>query len=216
MKRGATGAEAEWKQLPGDEARRKVAADRASDEAARAEKEATGNQEFITTTGRDIGERRGAFDIRHQANQELGEAQHDTNQLTGPKGLVATQDMAGAIATALKLVDTTAMYRARHPGVDPDAARLAVNTERHESVSGEDRLKMTDLATRITGGKTGLQEALKIFGKAAQDVEARNEDTGRLVTVMENLVKNLGRPIGRIDELERQVRDLQGSPPRNY
>ena len=78
LKRGALGAEDEWKRLPGEEARRKVAADRASAEADRAEKAAIGNQEYITGTGRDLGDRRMRFDARHAANQQVSGLQRDT------------------------------------------------------------------------------------------------------------------------------------------
>jgi len=78
LKRGATGAESEWKQLPGAEAQRKVAADRASEEAERAMKKAVENQSFITETGRDVADRRSRFDTRHQANRETLGLEQDT------------------------------------------------------------------------------------------------------------------------------------------
>jgi hypothetical protein len=55
-----------------------VAADRASDEAARAEKAAVGNQVFITETGRDIGDHRSRFDARHRSNEEIVGLDQDT------------------------------------------------------------------------------------------------------------------------------------------
>jgi hypothetical protein len=128
--------------------------------------------------------------------------------LSRPRGQAATQDMAEAVKTALHFVDTPEMYRARHPGVTTEDARKAVNVERHESVTGEELRQMTDLATRIAGHKTGTNEALIILGKAAQDTGAFATDVGKLVTVMENLSKNLGPIRGRIDQLELQVRAM--------
>jgi len=72
-------AEAEWKQLPRAEAKRKVAADIATDEAARSEKAAVDNQRFITDTGRDVGEQRSLFDVHHRAGQEIVSVQQNTS-----------------------------------------------------------------------------------------------------------------------------------------
>ena len=79
-----------------------MAADRATDEAARAERAAVGNQEFITATGRDIGDRRSRFDTRHQANQEIGGLESDTLArrkmaalLSSPEGRLVQGAVAG-------------------------------------------------------------------------------------------------------------------------
>ena len=102
LRGAAAGAAAEWKQFPGEEARRKVAADMASDEAARAERAAVGNQEFIGATGRDIGDRRSRFDSRHQANQEIEGLESDTLArrktaalLGSPEGKLVQDAVAG-------------------------------------------------------------------------------------------------------------------------
>ena len=83
-------------------------------------------------------------------------------------------------------------------------------------MTGKDQQQMVDLATRITGQKTDRNQALAIFGKAAQDTASFGDDVGKLVTVMENLTKNLGPIRGRIDELESQGRALEGRMTQPY
>lgn len=78
LKAAAGGAAADWRNLPGIEARRKVAADRASANADRATKAAVENQGFITGAGRDIGDRVAGLDARHEAGQQIIGLQGDT------------------------------------------------------------------------------------------------------------------------------------------
>jgi hypothetical protein len=78
LKVAATGAADEWQQFPRAEAQRKVAADRASEQASQAERAAVENQRFITDTGRDVTDRRARFDISRQTNQQVDALNQDT------------------------------------------------------------------------------------------------------------------------------------------
>ena len=78
LKAAATGAASEWQQFPRAEAERKVAADRASEQASQAERAAVDNQRFITDTGRDVTDRRARFDISRQTNQQVDALNQDT------------------------------------------------------------------------------------------------------------------------------------------
>jgi hypothetical protein len=193
---------------PGEVAKKETAASGAQNEYRLAGEDAAKNAGLARTQREDVARKERELDATKQANKDLSKAEHDANQLSRPRGQVATQDLAEAVKTALHFIDTPEMYRARHPGVMTEDARKAVNVERHEPVSGQDVQQMTDLATRITGHRTGLNEALTVLGKAAQDTHAATEDVGKLVTIMENLTKNAQHHSGRIDRLESQVRAL--------
>jgi hypothetical protein len=199
---------------PGEVAKKETAAAGAQNEYRLAGEDAANNAKVARTQREDAERKERDLAAVKQSNAELSKAAHAGNQLSGQRGQVATQDMAEAVKTALHFVDTPEMYRARHPGVTTEDARKAVNVERHEAVSGKDVQQMTDLATRITGHKTGMNEALTVLGKAAQDTGSFANDVGKLVIVMENLAKNLGPIRGMIDQLEGQVRLLEGRPPR--
>ena len=127
----AKGAGAEWKSFPRTEAERKVAADKASDEAARTQKAAVGNQDFVTSTGREIGEQRSRFDAHHAADQELGGLQQDTSVLQ-------------AVARARESVkrDNEALLNAMEHSVGLGAAFLK-KVEEHAKTLGdmENRLR---------------------------------------------------------------------------
>ena len=91
-------AEGAWKQAPGEEARKKVAADRASHEADRASQKAEENQRFVTEGGQDVVERRGRYDEHHRDNQALGGIERDTLRkredtalLNSPTGQMVSQ-----------------------------------------------------------------------------------------------------------------------------
>jgi hypothetical protein len=91
-------AEGAWKQAPGEEARKKVAADRASHEADRASQKAEENQRFITEGGQDVVERRARYDQSHRDSQELGgieretlRKREDTAYLNSPTGQMVSQ-----------------------------------------------------------------------------------------------------------------------------
>ena len=91
-------AEGAWMQAPGEEARRKVAADRASHEADRAAQKAEENQRFITEGGQDVVERRARYDQSHRDSQELGgieretlRKREDTAYLNSPTGQMVSQ-----------------------------------------------------------------------------------------------------------------------------
>ena len=131
LKTAAMGANAEWKQFPKAEAERKVAADKASDEAARTQKAAVGNQDFVTSTGREIGEQRSRFDAHHAADQELGGLQQDTSVLQ-------------AVARARESVkrDNEALLNAMEHSVGLGAAFLK-KVEEHAKTLGdmENRLR---------------------------------------------------------------------------
>jgi hypothetical protein len=131
LKAAAVGADAEWKAFPHEEAKRKVAADRAADEAARAEKAAVGNQDFATGTGREIGEQRSRFDAHHAADQELGGLQQDTSVL---------QAVARARESVKK--DNEALLNAMEHSVGLGAAFLR-KVEEHAKTLGdmENRLR---------------------------------------------------------------------------
>jgi hypothetical protein len=98
LKTSAMGAEAEWKQFPRAEAQRKVAADKATAEAERAEKAAVDNQRFITETGPDIGERRSRFGAMHAGNMEIGALNSDS---ASRQGRVGATLMAASHAEAI-------------------------------------------------------------------------------------------------------------------
>jgi chromosome segregation ATPase len=176
-------------QAPGDVAKKETAAKIAQDEYKRASDDAVDNAKLATKSKQEAARKEGELAALHKSNQELSSAEHNANQLGGPMGALATQDLQAAIRTAQK-------------------------NQRHEPVSREEQGQMTALATRITGHQTGLQESLGVMRKAAQDTGTFTEDVGRLVQVMENLARNIGPIRGQIDELERQVRDLNGRAPR--
>jgi hypothetical protein len=201
------------KQAPGDVARKENLSAVAEDERKRSSEAAVENTKLITKSKEEIDRKERELAALKQSNKELSSAEHDEKQLGRPAGALATQDMAAAVATALKFVDTPAMYQARNPGVTEENARRSVNQERHTAVAPDEQQRMTDLATRITGHQTGLAEALTVLGKAAQDTGAFANDVGRLVTVMENLSRNISSIRGHVDQLAAQVRELQGRPP---
>jgi hypothetical protein len=201
---------------PGDVAKNEIAAAGAQNEYKLAGEDAASNARLARTAKEEVARKESELDARKKSDKDLSKAEHDANQLSRPRGMLATQDLEAAIKTALHFVDTPEMYRARHPGVTPDDAKKAVAGEKSEPVTGKDQQQMVDLATRITGQKTDRNQALAIFGKAAQDTASFGDDVGKLVTVMENLTKNLGPIRGRIDELESQVRALEGRMTQPY
>ena len=70
LSRDAVGTEAAWKQVPGEEAKRKVAADAATAAAARAGKKAEENQDLIDEKRRTLPEQRAEFKAVHASNVE--------------------------------------------------------------------------------------------------------------------------------------------------
>ncbi len=74
----ASGAQKEWQGLPGERARRQVAADNASAEYDRASRAAIENQKFRSETGDDLGRRQLMFGQSHRDNQQIGSVQQDT------------------------------------------------------------------------------------------------------------------------------------------
>lgn len=199
---------------PTEVARKETAAATAEEEYKHASDRAVKNAELAKSLQQEGELKQRELEMRKGLNAELSKAEHGEHQVAGPRGQIATQDLQQAVKTALHFADTPEMYRARNPGTTPQAAQQAVAAERHAPVSGQDVQQMTDLAGRITGHKTGLDEAVKVLGRAAQDTGAFTEDVGKLVEVMENLTKNLGPIRGRIDQLESQVRSMEGRPNR--
>ncbi len=101
----ASGALGEWQRLPGERAKRQVAADNESAGADRASQEAIANQKYISETGEDLGRRRMMFDAGHRDNQEIGRLGRDTmlqheraGTLKSPEGQFFN-DVAGAETT---------------------------------------------------------------------------------------------------------------------
>ena len=80
LKTGADAANAAWKQAPGEEARRKVAADAASREADKAARKAEENEKFAADAARDLEERRRRLGDRHEVNQELNQTERGANK----------------------------------------------------------------------------------------------------------------------------------------
>jgi hypothetical protein len=214
LKQAADISDKAMKGGPGDVARKENLAAVAEDERKRSSEAAVENAKLITKSKEEIDRKERELAALKQSNKELSSAEHDEKQLGRPAGALATQDMAGAVATALKFVDTPEMYKARNPGVTDENARRAVNQERHTAVTPDEQQRMTDLASRITGHQTGLTEALTVLGKAAQDTGTFADDVGRLVTVMENLTKNISSIRGHVDQLAAQVLALQAQPPK--
>lgn len=70
LSRDAVGTEAAWKQVPGEEAKRKVAADAATAAAARAGKKVEENQDSIDENRRTLPEQRAEFEAVHASNVE--------------------------------------------------------------------------------------------------------------------------------------------------
>lgn len=77
LKAAVVGAEANWKAMPGEEAKRKVAADAATAAAERAQKKALENQDLIDEYHRTLPEKTAAFKERAGANATADSALND-------------------------------------------------------------------------------------------------------------------------------------------
>ena len=109
LKGNADRAHTRFDAYPRQEAERKVAADAAAHEAEQASKRAVDNQDFITTTKRDLKDKEAGFRAQHAANVEMGQAEKETALLKGatnsPLGreLAAAADAEAAVQHGQKL-----------------------------------------------------------------------------------------------------------------
>ena len=214
LQTNAKGTAADQKKEYGNVAKAETYATEASAAFTRKEDAEEAENTLVTKTAEDVKKKEAELAAKKKADAATSQAERDAGKQKLPLGVAMTDlaggDMKGAIATALKMSDTAAMYRERNPGVTARDAAEAVRKERGESVTGEEQNRMIDLASRIAGHKTDLTESMKMMDTAAQDSGVFIQDVGRLVRIMENLAKNLGPMHGRVDALESQVRDLSG------
>ena len=113
-------AEKAWKQSPGEEARLKVAAERASHEAERRAKESVENQRYITDTGRDVGERRMQYDARSQSNSDLTRIERDT--LRQRENAAAMSSPEGKMVQEVSATETALAHGRRISGGEQSQA----------------------------------------------------------------------------------------------
>jgi hypothetical protein len=102
-----------------------------------------------------------------------------------------------------------------HTGISAGQAASAVGRE-HAEPSGADRTRLQDLGTRLAGHRVSLAQAVELLAPAARDVGEYSKDVTRLVTIMENLARNLGPIHGRMDQLEQEVRGLAARQRDGY
>jgi hypothetical protein len=191
LKTASDAADKAWKQAPGEEAKKKVAADSAARAADRAAKLAEDNEKFIADQERDLQERRARFEDKKKADAELNQLERETNRLKEPMGQFAAQETGQAAATATE-------EKAGH----------------RQSPQAEQQL--VDVATRLAGHKVTLAEAVRIMEPAARDAQTFAQDAMKLASVMENIGKSLASLKGlkpRLDALETAVADFLKAHP---
>jgi hypothetical protein len=184
LKTGADAANAAWKQAPGEEAKRKVAADAAGRDADRAAKRAEENEKFAADEARDLEERRRRLRDRQQANQELSQTERDINKLKTPIGALATQDAAQAEATGLAI-------------------------EQHKPVGAQAEEQLREVGTAIAGHNVSLQTAVQMMHWARQNNETVVTTATRLADAMLALVGEHSQLKGKVAMIESQVHKVE-------
>jgi hypothetical protein len=180
LKTGAGAANAAWMQAPGEEAKRKVAADAAGRDADHASKRAEENEKFAADEARDLEERQRRLRDRQQANQELSHTERDTNKLKTPFGALATQDAAQAEATGLAI-------------------------EHRKPVSAEATEQLNEVGTAIAGHNVSLETAVQMMHWARQNNETVVTTATRLADAMLSLVGQHSQLKGKVAMIEGQL-----------
>jgi hypothetical protein len=173
-------AEEAWKQAPGAEARKKVAADSAGRDADRASKRAEENEKSATDAARDLEERQRRLSDRHQANEDLSQTERTTNKLKTPIGGLATKDAAEAEATGLAI-------------------------EHRKPVSRESEEQLREVGTAIAGHQVSLQTAVQMMQWARQNNETVVTTATRLADAMLSLVGEHSQLKGKVARIEGQL-----------
>lgn len=115
--------------------------------------------------------------------------------VSGPFGMAATGDVSGASQTALQYDK----FRQRK-GAEPS--------------QGQEQA-LIDVATRISGHKVSLAQAVAIMEPAATNIQAFTDDAMKLATVMGNIARFLGKyqtSQGQLDSIAAQVKALEDNP----
>jgi chemotaxis protein histidine kinase CheA len=173
-------AESAWKQAPGEEARKKVAADAAGHDADRTAKRAEENEKFAADEARDLEERRRRLTDRQQANQELSQTERDNNKLKTPFGALASQDAAQAEATGLAI-------------------------ERHKPVGAQAEEQLKEVGTAIAGHNVSLETAVQMMHWARQNNETVVTTATRLADAMLSLVGQHSALKGKVAMIEGEL-----------
>lgn len=180
LKRDADMAEKAWKQAPGEEARKKVAADSAGREADKAARKAEENEKFAADEARDLEERQRRLKDRQQANQELSQTERTTNKLKTPIGALATKDAAEAEATGLAI-------------------------EQRKPVGREAEEQIREVGTAIAGHQVNLQTAVQMMHWARQNNETVVTTATRLADAMLQLVGDHSSLKGKVARIEGEL-----------
>jgi hypothetical protein len=183
LKTGAGAANAAWMQAPGEEAKRKVAADAAGRDADHASKRAEENEKFAADEDRDLEERRRRLKDRQQANQELSQTERGTNKLKTPLGALATQDTAQAEATGMAI-------------------------EHRKPVSAQAAEQIKEVGTAIAGHNVSLETAVQMMHWARQNNETVVTTATRLADAMLSLVGQHSQLKGKVAMIESQIHQL--------
>ena len=173
-------AESAWKQAPGEEARKKVAADAAGHDADRTAKRAEENEKFAADEARDLEERRRRLTDRQQANQELSQTERDNNKLKTPFGALASQDAAQAEATGLAI-------------------------ERHKPVGAQAEEQLKEVGTASAGHNVSLETAVQMMHWARQNNETVVTTATRLADAMLSLVGQHSALKGKVAMIEGEL-----------
>jgi hypothetical protein len=189
MKWAADQAEKDWNQAPGEVVRRE--ADAATRQADRAFRKAEENEKFIADQTRDLEERRGRLDTRHDTNEGLSEVERRANKLKTPVGALATKDAAEAEATGLLI-------------------------ERRKPVSKEAAEQLREVGSAIAGHNVSLQTAVQMMHWARQNNETVVTTATRLADAMMGLVGDHSQLKGKVAMLEEQINQLRRMPANTF
>ena len=132
---------------------------------------------------------------RKTANAATTTAEHQAAGLSGPLGMAATEDVSGASQTALQY-DKFRQRKGSEPSRDQEQALI-------------------DVATRISGHKVSLAQAVAIMEPAATNIQAFTDDAMKLATVMGNIARFLGKyqtSQVQLDSIAAQVKALEANP----
>jgi hypothetical protein len=216
LKRDTISAEKDFKDSPGVEARRKVAAEKAARGDAEANRLLEENAAHIRESTRKHDDRRDEIEAQHETNEERSGKERNANKLKGPLAPTAINDVLVAAEIAHKLGDTVAQYLREHPGTRPGDAAAAVGKE-HAEPTADDRKRLTDLAKRLdNNANETLPQAIALLGQAHGNSQAATqkvvEFSTKTVQIMENLWHSLGPVVSRQDRLEAEIRAMRGNP----